>query len=459
MAHSLDSLMAWSRRAEWHERFQQTLTRHIGSACEKFEISPADLPDIIGPMGGSLFGCAFEDFLTLEEDSRNIVDDYLRRRGWKEAASGRAYIEGLRRSVMSLYEASEIVPGQSVMVRDLVRGGDPVRVTERTASRTLRRWDRIAARLVPTGAETVFGGGLLPVDGATADKILASLKRLARRARTEIRRRFREAGSAADEGILREETNETALLRKSAFLITNLWLEDALGRVLSPRRPTLSNSEGDPLLFLTAHYPLRPDATPKSVRERLATLPSLRPEGGNFWNWLAESGARPVRPRAGHSFITTMDDGALVLGTIELKGKRILFAVNSERRLARARALIEPVLAGLVGEPKILTETPSQLVAAGPKASPRLELPPEEERRLIHASLDRHYRHTLETPVPALGNLTPREAARTAKGRAKVVAWIKMLENHASHEDPASPMGSYDFAWLREELGVADLRR
>jgi len=58
----------------------------------------------------TVWGCAFEDFLTRElNDGRNIVDDYLKRRGWKESASARAYMSALRTSVVSLYEVSDIV--------------------------------------------------------------------------------------------------------------------------------------------------------------------------------------------------------------------------------------------------------------------------------------------------------------------------------------------------------------
>src|ERR1700759_4853251 len=46
------------------------------------------------------------------------------------------------------YEASPIVPGQSFLARDLLRGGAPVLISERTATRTLNEWDRIAARIV-----------------------------------------------------------------------------------------------------------------------------------------------------------------------------------------------------------------------------------------------------------------------------------------------------------------------
>ena len=62
--------------------------------------------------------CVFEDFLTLEtEDGGNIVADYLKRRGFRETASSRAYMNGLRNSVMSLYEVSDLRPGESFLAR------------------------------------------------------------------------------------------------------------------------------------------------------------------------------------------------------------------------------------------------------------------------------------------------------------------------------------------------------
>ena len=68
---------------------------------------------------------------------------------------------------MSLYEASDIIPGQSFRARDLVRGGDPVVVSERTATRTLKTWDRIAARIVEHNGKMILAGGLLPSGQST----------------------------------------------------------------------------------------------------------------------------------------------------------------------------------------------------------------------------------------------------------------------------------------------------
>jgi hypothetical protein len=85
-------------------------------------------------------------------------------------------------------------------------------------------------------------------------------------------------------------------------------------------------------------------------------------------------------------------------------------------------------------------------------------LSPDEERAVIQESLDRHYMNLLDEPVPMLGNISPRRAAKSAKGREKLVTWLKFLENGAAHGG-GSPMADCDLTWMWEELGVANLRR
>src|SRR3546814_1431144 len=94
-------------------------------------------------------------------DLRNIVDDYIRRRGWNESGSTKIYLRALRSSVMSLYEVSEVEPGSGFLVRDLIQGDEPLRVSERSASQTLKQWDRIGARVVQVGGKHLLSGGVL----------------------------------------------------------------------------------------------------------------------------------------------------------------------------------------------------------------------------------------------------------------------------------------------------------
>lgn len=60
------------------------------------------------------------------------------------------------------------------MARDLIRGGDPVLVHEKSATQSLKCQDRIGARLVTLGERIVIGGGLL----AFAPKAAALLRGL-----------------------------------------------------------------------------------------------------------------------------------------------------------------------------------------------------------------------------------------------------------------------------------------
>ena len=90
-------------------------------------------------------------------------------------------MSGLRHSIMSLYEVSAIVPGQSFPARDLIRGGEPVLVTERTATRTLKEWDRIAARIVVQGQKRIRSGGLLAFPFEASERLVADLQRAAGR--------------------------------------------------------------------------------------------------------------------------------------------------------------------------------------------------------------------------------------------------------------------------------------
>src|SRR3546814_4559903 len=97
----------------------------------------------ISDLSSDVCSSDLEDLLTrtIEPGDRNIVDDYIRRRGWSESGSTKIYLRALRSSVMSLYEVSEVEPGSGFLVRDLIQGDEPLRVSERSASQTLKQWD------------------------------------------------------------------------------------------------------------------------------------------------------------------------------------------------------------------------------------------------------------------------------------------------------------------------------
>jgi hypothetical protein len=467
-ANSLQGLMKWLRRDEWGKAFTDVLEKHLDPACSKWNLAIEELPSVIGEdWYMNLWGCAFEDFLTREyDDNRNIVDDYLKRRGWKESATHKAYMTALRSSVISLYEVSDIVSEVSFLARDLVRGGDPIRISEKSATRSLHPWDRIAARMLRLRGKTVMAGGVLRFEHDVAEDLLDSIRRAGRVAREKSAEFARQIGREVNDPIIATTLSDTGMLSLAGPLFTSFWLDHALKAALDSPNIEIRNGDGEELLFSAVHYPLKPGTSGGDIRSALFKLPDLRQENDHFWNWIrlekANRDEHASVNEGAHTFSTTLDDGSVVLGTLELREKELVLETNSQRRANCGRAILQPVIDGLVREPLIKTRTLDQLIqsrSARARQSSSLGLSQEEERRIVHAGLDRHYARMLDIPVPVLGNIRPCDAAKTAEGRDKLVAWLKYLENRSAQHDPSEPMANYDFAWLWTKLGVSGLRR
>ena len=465
---ALSGLIKWLRREPWDDAFGELLERHLGPARDKAGVPLDELGDVLGEHWAmTLWGCVFEDFLTREvEGAGNIVDDYLKRRGWNEKATHKAYLTALRSSVISLYEASDIRPGESFLARDLIRGGEPVRVSERTATNTLKPWDRIAARLVEMRGKTTLGGGVLPFEHELSESLIAALGRIRARAPGELADLIADLDIELTPEASALAIDATEMLRLAAPMVSTYWLNDTLQRVLSPAVPRVHNSDGEDMEIFALHYRLEQGVSAEKLSAALEAAPDLDPASATFWNWLAPRNAPQARgkpkAREGIAFTSMMQHGVIVLGTLELKDRTLTLHVNSEPRAERGRAMLEPLLEGLVATPLIERQTLDQAMAehrmrgAAPVSS---GLPPDEERRLVHAQLDRHYRQQLDEPIPMLGDISPHKAAKTAEGRAKIASWLKFLENRTAQQDPGDPMADYDLTWLWQELGVADLRK
>ncbi len=307
-----------------------------------------------------------------------------------------------------------------------------------------------------------MAGGALPFDYEASEAVLVALRRAGKKAHAEADKLAHKLGHGVDGVLIAEALSDTEVLRASAFLFTNIWLDNLLQRTLNPTLPRMCNTDGDELVFTTVSYPLKPEASADAIRLALAAIPAFRPESETFWNWIGpkEPGSKKRRADS-QTFITTLDDGSVVLGTVELKDKMLVLEANSQQRAERGRALTEPLIRSLIGVPVIEARPVAQLMASRPtgKSKPLSSgLSPDEERAVMQESLDRHYISLLDEPVPMLGNMTPRRAAKSAKGREKLIIWLKFLENSAAHGG-GSPVADCDFTWMWEELGVANLRR
>ena len=454
-----ENLAKWAAKDEWEAYQSEIYAAHIDPVADALDMSGDDIAELLGDSAFMLHIFIIEDFLTArfgEDDQHNIIDDYLKRRGWREAVSARRYLEALKDSVVSLYEVVDVDPGRSVTVRDLILGGEAVTVNEKQGSQSLARWDRLAARIVTVNGKEHFTGGILRFRHEASQELLSLFDEMAERMKEELLEAAKETGDDATPE-LESVRRYIVLGLPCAPIFSEHWTIDAVMQRQAPL-PELRNSDNEAIVFSEVRFPVAGDEA--KVAALLDGIEALeREEGGEArWAWLAPGSPfdrmdrdreeAPAAEAEDTIRMTSLGDAALARGTLVL-------SVNSRERAERGRDLLASRLGNLVGNPLISHQDPEQAMAeyAGqPEDEPGL--PPEEAAGIIHAYLDEHYRRTLDEPIPMLDGKTLRQAAATTPGRAQAIDWLKQLENREQHRAAQQGEKPYDTAWIWRELGI-----
>lgn len=332
MGNGLEGLLRWASSVTWRDAFDESIDWHLGAADE-FDLAEGELEDLLGDRMETLVAFAFEDLASAPpEAGLNLVDDYLKRRGWKESASDRAFMAGLRDSVVSIYEAGDVVPGVSLMARDLVRGGDPVLVSERTATRTIKAGDHLALRLVDHLGKLVMTGAPLVLSPAASERALADLEQVRQRLAADP------LGKGLADGMF-----GASLLKSGAPIISGAWLRELLDRVAGDRRLPPGDDDFE---LLYVRYPFSRGTTPARLRAALARVPGIRLEDRDYWTWTdaPADGAPPADP---------FDEDELFIGELAIEGRSLTVLVASRELADLVIGRLAAPLAGLVGEPAI----------------------------------------------------------------------------------------------------------
>lgn len=465
-----EGLGKWMMRGPWHTHLQEAIDDHLHAYCDMHDIDDFDaLADKIGGHWVStLNDMALNDFLGRETEDGNVVDLYLKRRGWNETRIARDYLEGIRDTAVSLYEVSDIRPGESFLARDLIRGGDPVRVSERTATKTMAPWEHFVMRIVMVRNTRILAGGLLPCEPDLSAELRASFERMVRTAQDGLDGALREAfedhaaeaARVACSSVPPESVQDIVLdtiLKSSSPFFAKVWL---MGTPLDP-------ADGDEVEFIRLHCRFRKGTTQEKIRAILDAEDDMAPAAPKVWNWIdPERTARlpegRTLPPGGQMYKSELEDGSVVLGMLTLSGRVLEAEINSPQRAERLMTRLPDLLDAYVSPPIMVRQTVEQSLAAhresGQSPAP-VDLSPEEQARFVHAQYDRHYRDTLDQPLGMLDGRTPRDAARTAAGREQVAAWLKHLERDEAKMRKDRDVPAYDFTWMWSDLGIEDLRR
>ena len=458
---ALDHLMAWASRGRWRERLDEVVTEHLAEVCARFELVPSGLREALGTHHhGSVMGCVFEDFCTRRfgRSGANVIDAFLEHRAWRESPSGRAYLRSLRDSVMSLYEVIDLAPGSHLVLKDLIRGGTPVTVDERLGSRSAARWDRMGARVLAIDGSRCLSGAVLHFDIEPAESVLRIF-------RGSLRAMEARAPRAVDDDL--RVVLLTRMLAGTATAFTGTCATATLSVFRQPA-PHLVNFDGEDVVFATVRFP---------VAEGQATqVPRVLDEAEGFergsegrlgWIWRGAPDIEPARPKAEAAPAAIADacnDGEpRMLGHVMLEAHALVLQTNSVDRAGRGTAQLRVLLGNLIGEPQPSTRSVAEVFAQWraqqPSSSgPATSIPADVQVCLLHPRLERHYRRSLDEPIPMLGDVSPRMAVQSEEGRERVITWLKYLENTEERHARETGQPTFDFTWMWRELGILDER-
>ena len=251
---AVGNLIKWSARDEWGPMLEQIFAEHFDEIYDHFDMTEQEVHDELGEAFGMIYGWVLEDFFTAEfNDGANVIDDYLKRRGWREKGPAKRYLQVLRDSTFSLYEVVDVDPGHSITVWDLMSDGDAVCVNEMSGSQSVRQWDRVAARIVTVNNKPYFTGSLLPFRHEAADTLLATIDSTVKALGKNLRREAKKQGEPAD---IKDTDLKKLVLGTSSNLFTRIWLTETLERIAAPL-PEIRNSDGHEIVFSNVSFPIQ----------------------------------------------------------------------------------------------------------------------------------------------------------------------------------------------------------
>jgi len=348
----------------------------------------------------------------------------------------REFIVQACESPPSFFVVESTEPSRAIDIRDILTGRR-FHVLEQSASRTLRAGDLTFTRIVTIGgASIMIGASPWVIPPAWHVPII------------EFREQLRPRRLLTLDDLIEHDIG----IRR--------FYHHVVHAILYPTLPTLQNTDGEPIELTTMTYQL--GVTAAEAFERLRPLATLRGDAhidGEVYDSAGEiTAAELTWIKAGNRQHKDWDN--TTLGTLQLNGARLVIEVNSARRRDRIAKEITKRFgkAARLVETKV-TDVMKELEArrrGGAGTGRRRPPSPDPERtpelEALEAELaQKHWDAWIDTKVPALGNRTPRQAAKTVRGRERLAA---LLADFARTAERSPSAARPDVKALRRMLGM-----
>ena len=366
---------------------------------------------------------------------KQIALHYLEDRTGELDAFDVKFIESACAQPYSFYAVTDVVPGQSLMLRDIFLETTCM-VREYNAAISGNKGIVLFSRILTVDDTAIMLGAAPLAIPARYHGWLIDMRESWKKKRNKL--------------------NVNFLHEADIELRGYYW--DIHESILQP--PILHNTDGDLLEMHTLHFKIS-----CAVKEAFDKLKSLRLKGNDDAYredaLFAEDGAmQEVRfdwLKKGNKKYAEWNN--TLMGRCRLAEGSLSVEVNSAERARKVRALIEKHLGSRVMYQREVIESAQAMMqqaredsAADP--STLHSMPPQtpEMEAMVQEMARRHWASWIDQKIPALGNITPRKAAQTELGREKLEALL--LDFETRDKQAGGNAFAPDIAQLRTTLGL-----
>lgn len=158
--NAVESFAKWAMRSENAGRVMAPTEAYTTAFASNHDLS---LPELIQNLekAGLLLPVTHFALSQLSaektvEGVENLIDEYLRRRGWRETPLGRQTLQAIRDARLSIFEVLDGKDGESLTVRDLMADETPLMIDTPHVRWEELREQGLAGRLATLNGELTF---------------------------------------------------------------------------------------------------------------------------------------------------------------------------------------------------------------------------------------------------------------------------------------------------------------
>ncbi len=249
-----------------------------------------EIEEFFGDSWMQIYPCALEFFFSNEyiknydnekTDSWNVIDSFLNKRGMMLNGKNKEYLRSLRNSHMSIYEVVDIKFDHSLTVKDLISGGNPIIIREKSLTHYVEKWETMGLRVCKEKGHNIIAGGALKLDRETALELAGNLAEIHKMGLQEIQKGNKDLFD--DESPDKVEKLFKAMWAKEIGLAYMLDISKQKNKLQN-----LYNSDGHKISWCNIEFPL--SAAREDVVAVLTKIPDFTMEENtkkrSFWNWL-----------------------------------------------------------------------------------------------------------------------------------------------------------------------------